>query len=1107
MVSVGFGNGNQTTRIKIEQTTLGFVPKKHAYTSLFIFHDHSNNPMKSIYTKYKHCLAPLSVVMIFFSWAVQAQSQADLSVSVFGAPQVIFSGQNVGYTLIISNAGPDVAVNLWIADAVPAETTFVSSTPSPLLNFPNQIAISIGSLAAESTTNVTVTFQTSETGSVTNYVYVFADTFDPVTTNNVAIAVNTVSDSLYASLSAFADSLGAQITNNNLVFFNYTNWASTNFASQDQLNAAGATFNSLISSYESSDAAAYGALAATITNNLAFDTQNLLSASNIIAQAVFGPNGSLFDWSATNGVGLYGIVTNLIAAYSNSILATVASTYQTATADAALATMITNQIGASPAALDLVSNVLAGASFGGDTNTFAIASTNGIGLAGLLNSYLAAASNSILVTVANNYQTISSDSALANLVNSNAAADALNLGSLSNALVQAGFGSDANFVGASVSGIGLYGMLTNGLALTSNSVLAAVAAANQTATAVSANLSGVSNLLAQAGFGNATNIFNVAATNGAGLYGLITNYLATMSNSIVVSVANTYQTTAVANSTYQTLAQAATVSNAISANSAALYSTYSYLATNRLGDNEQTLSPCANGVASFSTQQLAYSTFLSFVSQSWHTNFQNADSIRLVYSTSSVGWPGGETYVAGTSPFDLVAAVGYVQNGVTNWVVARWGGSEIVLVNPNSKITSDDIGITIPAGGVFMVRTWCNRDVDNTFSMPDGTRGLLSVQGVAFPVSTPYFRGSSSFLNNGNGVVSVTTSVAGSNPFTNTPFTLLTSPAPIAGSANQAFYPCAILGHSKVSEQTNVVIIGDSIANGAADQYDIRPDGGVGYVREAVFGSYGYVQLTAGGEKFSHWLNDLGAPARGPFILGAGRIICELGSNDAASGTNLVALQAEAVAVWSRLAKAGGGRVWANTLAPRSVSSDFFATTNNQTPLMSSSFTVIRNTYNDWLRAGAPLVGGIAATNGAPGAVYAGQIGHPLSGAFDSGAACEPYPDAGIWTAPPTNVYVGVATTATASNYTDSTAHWSTTANCGLGQMAGLVLVNLTHRGAAVILSNTTNTLTFWSGQTISGMTNGDNVKIFGAATFDGVHPLPAQNQVMAAAIPPSALR
>lgn len=948
---------------------------------------------------------------------VAGQSQADLSISVFGSPSVISTGQNVTYTLAISNAGPATAANLWIADAVPRTTIFVQSTPAPTLVLPNQIAISMGSLSVGATTNISVVFQTTATGFITNYVYAFSDTADSLNTNNVAATINAVSDLFYNNLTAFAENLGVLITNNANSFSAYTNWAGTNFASEFELAASVAELNSKIANNANNDALVYSVLAEVITNNAAIDWQNISSVSNLFAETVFGSNSVLFESSLTNGVGLYGLITNFLGSSNYLTSGPFSSVYETVAAAAALSSLITN----------------------------------------------------------------------------NAASELSSLSGLSNAFISAGFGGATGFTIASTNGIGLYGLLTNSIAVGA-----------QTSAAIAANLDAVSNLLAQSGFGESTNIFNLATTSGVGLYGLLTNYLALMSNNIVSNVTSVYQNYA---STFQTQMQAAMISNAILGNVSALYSTYAYINTNRLEDNEQTVSACANGVCNFSCQLIAYTPFLSFISQSWHTNFQNADSIRLAYSTSLVEWPGGETYVPGTSPFDLVASVGYVQNGVTNWAVARWNGSEIVLVNPNSKIISDDIGISIPAGGTFIVRTWCNRDVDNIYSMPDGTRGLISVRGAAFPVSAPYFRGGSSFLNNGNGVISVGSSVAGSNPFTNAPFNYLTSPSAIAGSANEAFYPCAILGHSRVSEQTNVVIIGDSIAKGSADEFDIRPDGGVGFIRSAVFGSFGFVQLTAGGEKYSHWLNDLGAPARGSFILGAGRIICELGSNDAANGTNLVSLQAEALAVWTRFAKAGGGRVWATTLTPRASSTDFFATTNNQIALTDYNFTTIRNGYNDWLRAGAPMIRGVATTGGAPGAVYAGQLGHPLAGYFDVGATCEPYANAGIWTVPSTNVYLGVATAATMSSYTDASARWDTTANYGLGQMAGLVLVDLTHKGAATILSNTTNTVTFWNGQTIPDMTAGDRVKIFAAATFDGVHPLPAQNVVMAAAIPPSALQ
>lgn len=1043
-------------------------------------------------------LATLVFFITLFAPITLAQNFAEVSLTATAVPAVIVAGNTVTYSLVVSNSGPNVAVNLWIADAIPSRTTFVSADPQPSLVLPNQVAFSLGNFAGSTFTNITVVYQTSEPGAITNYTYAFSETLDPSTTNNVLTTVNYVCDPLYISLNTLATTINNTVTSNADQFIAFTNLVSSNFVSQTQLQIEIAQLNNLISSTAEAGAATYGILTAFITNNSIIDSQNLEAVSNLLVKSVFGSDANLFLISSTNDSGLYGSIANQLAISSNAILASIASTYQTAASDAALATLVTNNATSSDANLGSVSNLLIQASFGNDTNLFSLAATNGFGLYGLLINELNATSNSIITTVANSYESSMAGDALATLVTNNAATESATLNTISNAFVQASFGSPAIFAILATNGGGLFGLLTNSLAATSNSILASLAGAYQTAATVASNLNSISNLLAQSGFGSNSNLFNLAATNGVGLYGLLTNYLVSMSNTIVASIVNNYETAAAATAAFQSQTQAASASNA---------ALYSFIATNRLADNGQTLSACANGVSRYSAESIAYPLFLSYTSQSWHTNFQNADSIRLVYSTSTVGYPSGETYVPGTGPFELAAAVGYVQNRLTNWVMAHWNGAEIVLVNPNSKLISDDIGLSIPAGGTFMVRTWCNRDADNTFAMADGTRGLLSVQSPAFPVSGPYFRGGSGNLNNGNGVIFTGPSTAGSNPFTNTPFTLLTSGSPIPGSANEAFYPCAILGHSRIDEQTNIVIIGDSIANGNYDEFDVRLDGGVGFIREAVFGSFGFIQLTAGGEKLAHWLNESGVPARAPFILGASRIICELGCNDIALGTNLVSVEAEAVAVWSRLAKAGGGRVWATTLAPRSTSTDFFATTNGQLSYAKNDYTIIRNDYNNWLRSGAPIYAGVATTNGAPGARYAGQSGHPLTGAFDSGSFCEPFTNAGIWIAPPTNVYVGVATTATPTSYTDTTAHWSSTANFGCGEMAGYVLVDLTHSGAAVILSNTTNTLTFWSGLSITGLTNGDNVKIIAAATFDGIHPLPGQNTTMAAAISTAALK
>jgi hypothetical protein len=59
---------------------------------------------------------------------------------------------------------------------------------------------------------------------------------------------------------------------------------------------------------------------------------------------------------------------------------------------------------------------------------------------------------------------------------------------------------------------------------------------------------------------------------------------------------------------------------------------------------------------------------------------------------------------------------------------------------------------------------------------------------------------------------------------------------------------------------------------------------------------------------------------------------------------------------------------------------------------------------NQWLRAGAPIIDGVAATPGTAGALVAGNANHPLGGVIDDDAAIEmqvyPYgqgTDSGIW--------------------------------------------------------------------------------------------------------------
>src|SRR5262249_43358696 len=53
-------------------------------------------------------------------------AQADIQVIKTDAPDPVIAGQNVTYTISVTNAGPSDAQNVTLSDTVPTGTTFVS---------------------------------------------------------------------------------------------------------------------------------------------------------------------------------------------------------------------------------------------------------------------------------------------------------------------------------------------------------------------------------------------------------------------------------------------------------------------------------------------------------------------------------------------------------------------------------------------------------------------------------------------------------------------------------------------------------------------------------------------------------------------------------------------------------------------------------------------------------------------------------------------------------------------------------------------------------------------------------------------------------------------
>jgi uncharacterized repeat protein (TIGR01451 family) len=122
--------------------------------------------------------------------------QTDLAVTNAG-PASVVAGNNVSYTLTVTNNGPNAAPNVQLSDPAPAGLSFVSvSGDCP----DNVLPCHYGELASGQMKQVTVTFAVSPgydtTKTISNVATVAGSGTDPISANNSATAVTTVSSSI-----------------------------------------------------------------------------------------------------------------------------------------------------------------------------------------------------------------------------------------------------------------------------------------------------------------------------------------------------------------------------------------------------------------------------------------------------------------------------------------------------------------------------------------------------------------------------------------------------------------------------------------------------------------------------------------------------------------------------------------------------------------------------------------------------------------------------------------------------------------------------------------------------------------------------------------------
>ncbi len=110
----------------------------------------------------------------------QVTPASDLSITKSDSVDPVIAGQNLTYTLVVSNAGPSAATNVVVTDSVPAGTSFVSADAGGSESG-GTVTWALGGLANGGSTTVHVTVHVDEarTANITNTASVDADQADP----------------------------------------------------------------------------------------------------------------------------------------------------------------------------------------------------------------------------------------------------------------------------------------------------------------------------------------------------------------------------------------------------------------------------------------------------------------------------------------------------------------------------------------------------------------------------------------------------------------------------------------------------------------------------------------------------------------------------------------------------------------------------------------------------------------------------------------------------------------------------------------------------------------------------------------------------------------
>jgi uncharacterized repeat protein (TIGR01451 family) len=162
---------------------------------------------------------------------VGLSTTADLSITNTDSPNPVIAGNNITYTVVVKNNGAAAASTVAFSEAIPANTTFVSATPSPTTGWTcsvvgGTLTCSNATLASGSSATfavvLTVNSGTASGTVITDTANVSSTTTDPNPNNNSATATDVVAISGQADLSVASSASPNPVSDGNNITYTQT---------------------------------------------------------------------------------------------------------------------------------------------------------------------------------------------------------------------------------------------------------------------------------------------------------------------------------------------------------------------------------------------------------------------------------------------------------------------------------------------------------------------------------------------------------------------------------------------------------------------------------------------------------------------------------------------------------------------------------------------------------------------------------------------------------------------------------------------------------------------------------------------------------------------